>query len=136
MDYNYQILKRREEENILVKSTQQRKINKLQDVVNQMRKKIEHFTKESNIEVQKLTEDVIKLNSNIIEVERKDEHFSRANDRKYREIWNMNTNEATELLKKILNIDQIIHEQQLGLPWKAPETPAMIDLLKYVKPWF
>lgn len=36
-------------------------------------------------------------------------------------MWLMNETQAKELIKDVLEEDRIIHEQQLGLPWKRPE---------------
>ena len=32
----------------------------------------------------------------------------------------MNEEEAKEIVKKIMHCDQVIHEQQLNVPWKPP----------------
>lgn len=126
MDYNYQVLKRREDENIVIKSSQARKINKLQDDVNRLRKKIEDYNSGADQDIQKLTEEVLKLNSNILDIERKSGHFAKVNDLRYREVWKMNSNEAQSLLKRIFDIDKIIHEQLLGLTWRHPTTTEIL----------
>lgn len=51
----------------------------------------------------------------------KSNHFTRINDKKYMQIWDMNAKNANELLDKILNADKIIYEQTLGIEWSPPK---------------
>lgn len=48
-------------------------------------------------------------------------HFAAVDAKKFHDIWVMNEEEMKQLLQKALEVDRIIHEQQLGLPWKAPD---------------
>ena len=41
--------------------------------------------------------------------------------KKFHEIWLMNEEECKELVKKLLEEERVIYEQQLGLPWNAPD---------------
>ena len=41
--------------------------------------------------------------------------------KKFHDVWLMNEAEAKDLLKKVLEIDRLIHEQQLGLTWTSPD---------------
>lgn len=66
LDYNYQILKKREDENIIIKSQQKRRINKLQDVINDLRKKTEDYELTTNNLMKKLSDDTKKLHNNIL----------------------------------------------------------------------
>jgi hypothetical protein len=42
----------------------------------------------------------------------------------------MNKAEAEEIAKKIMHCDQVIHEQQLNVPWKPPTDYATFPFLK------
>ncbi|XP_066991987.2 dynein regulatory complex protein 1 [Anabrus simplex] len=121
LDYNYQVLKKRDEENIIMKAQQKRLINKLQDVVNSLKKKIARTENTTRIDTRRLTEEVVRLHRNITEIERKADHFADVNEKKYQEIWELNKDTASKLLEKILTIDRLIHEQQLGIPWTPPD---------------
>lgn len=121
LDYNYQILAKREDENLIIKSQQKRRINKLQDIINDYRKKITEYTAKSSSEVKRLTEQVKNLRKGVKDTENKLEHFSRTNDAKYNQIWRLNFKNAEALLQKILKVDRILYEQQLGKEWKIPE---------------
>lgn len=120
LDYNYQILAKREDENLIIKSQQKRRINKLQDVINTYRKKISNYRDWSKIQLVSLTSQVQKLQKSVREIESKSEHFSKTNDVKYRQIWDFNYKKAEKTLQEILAIDRILYEQQLGKKWRKP----------------
>ncbi|KAJ1158323.1 hypothetical protein NDU88_011014 [Pleurodeles waltl] len=48
-------------------------------------------------------------------------HFGSLEPHKFRDIWLMNEEEMKGLVRKALELDQIIYEQQLGLPWAPPD---------------
>lgn len=48
-------------------------------------------------------------------------HFMSTDQKKFHEIWLMNEEECKELVKKLLEEERVIYEQQLGLPWNAPD---------------
>ncbi|KYN42803.1 hypothetical protein ALC56_02605 [Trachymyrmex septentrionalis] len=121
LDYNYAVLKRREDENVIVKNQQKRKINKLQDIANGLKKNYAELEENTRLEIQKFTDQVIKVHKNILDLIEKSNHFTRINDKKFMQIWDMNEEKANELLDKILNADKIIYEQLLGVEWKPPE---------------
>ncbi|XP_069742594.1 dynein regulatory complex protein 1 isoform X4 [Narcine bancroftii] len=76
LEYNFQVLKKRDEENMITKSQQKRKIAR---------------------------------------------HFASVDAKKFEGIWLMNEEEAKDLVRKVLDADRIIHQQQLGLNWTMPE---------------
>ncbi|GAB1866000.1 UPF0407 protein CG10958 [Camponotus japonicus] len=121
LDYSYAVLKQREDENAIVKNQQKRRINKLQDVINNLKKNYAELEENTRLEIQRLTDQVIKAHKNILDLVEKSNHFTSVNDKKYMQIWDMNAKNANELLDKILNIDKIIYEQALGLEWDPPE---------------
>ncbi|KAG7209368.1 hypothetical protein KM043_015468 [Ampulex compressa] len=121
LNYSYAVLKCREEENIIVKNQQKRKINRLQDVLNTLKRNYTKLEQCSRFEIQKLTDQVLKLHKSIIDLEEKTNHFTIINDRKYMQIWDINIKSANEFLDKILTADKIIYEQALGLEWQPPE---------------
>ncbi|XP_020710437.2 dynein regulatory complex protein 1 [Athalia rosae] len=133
LDYSYSVLKRREDENTIIKNQQKRRINKLQDVVNGLKKTYVELEENTRLEIQKLSEQVIKTHKSILELEQKSNHFTAINEKQYKKIWNMNANSVGDLANKILTVDQIIYENTLGLEWEPPEKPllAMEDLPSY-----
>ncbi|XP_012279027.1 dynein regulatory complex protein 1 [Orussus abietinus] len=125
LDYSYAVLKRREDENIIVKNQQKRRINKLQDVINRLKKNYADLEESTKLDIQRLTEQVTKAHKNILELEEKSDHFTSINERQYLNIWDMNEKSAKELVDKIMTADKIIYEQTLGLEWEPPEEPLL-----------
>ncbi|XP_011882774.1 PREDICTED: dynein regulatory complex protein 1-like isoform X2 [Vollenhovia emeryi] len=121
LDYSYAVLKRREDENAIVKNQQKRRINKLQDVINGLKKHYTELEGNTRLEIQRLTDQVVKAHKNILDLVEKSNHFTRINDKKYMRIWDMNARNANELLDKILNADKVIYEQALGMEWSPSE---------------
>lgn len=125
LDYNYQILKKREDENLIIKSQQKRRLNKLHDVINDMKKKISKYETTTTNNINKLKANIKSLQKNIIDVETKADHFAKVNDEKFHQIWDLNKDTCDRLLQKILSTDKILHEQHLGIQWSAPSLNIM-----------
>lgn len=133
LDYNYQILRKREDENIIIKSQQKRRLNKLQDIINGLRNKIKHYQDSSNAEIAKLGEQIRKLHADIMKIEEKADHFMETNDKKFHQVWDLNKANADALLEEILKVDRVLYEQQLGLKWDVPDVSlkTKMDLPSY-----
>ncbi|KOX80024.1 hypothetical protein WN51_06436 [Melipona quadrifasciata] len=123
--------KRRDEENTIVKNQQKRKINKrvstiisnclLQDVINNLKKTYSDLEESTRMEIQKITNQILKSHRAIQDLEEKSNNLAEINDKKYMQIWDMNIKTANELVDKILTADRIIHEQLLVMEWQPPE---------------
>lgn len=133
LDYNYQILAKRENENLIIKSQQKRRINKLSDLINVYKNNISEYTNKSAVEMKRLNEQVFSLRKGVRDTEEKLKYFSKTNDSKYKQIWNLNYKKAEYLLKRILKVDCLLYEQQLGKTWNSPEVQLlkMKDLSSY-----
>merc|ERR1711962_1456303 len=57
LEYNFQVLKKRDEENTITKSQQKRKITRLQDLLNNLKQKLKKQEKSYNDENQTLADD-------------------------------------------------------------------------------
>jgi hypothetical protein len=51
------------------------------------------------------------------------ERFEKADDKRIKEIWSMNDQEARNLVEKIMHADKVIHLQQLSIKWNPPRDP-------------
>lgn len=120
LDYNYQILKKREDENLIIKSQQKRRLNKLHDVINDLKKKISDYETTTKNQIKKLKENIKSTQKNIIDVELKADHFAKVNDERFHQIWDLNKSICDNLLQKILFTDKILYEQHMGVPWNPP----------------
>uniref|UniRef100_A0A8W4FGC0 Dynein regulatory complex subunit 1 n=1 Tax=Sus scrofa TaxID=9823 RepID=A0A8W4FGC0_PIG len=121
LEYNFQVLKKRDEESTVIKSQQKRKINRLHDVLNNLRSKYNKQIKQFQEENQSLTSDYKRLVLQFKEMQKAMRHFALIDDKQFREIWLMNEEEAKELISRALDVDRIIHTHHLGLPWTAPD---------------
>ncbi|EHB18910.1 hypothetical protein GW7_17036, partial [Heterocephalus glaber] len=120
LEYNLQVLKKRDEENTVIKSQQKRKINRLHDILNNLRSKYTKQIQQFQEENQSLTADYKRLMMQFKELQKSMRHFALIDNEKFREIWLMNEEEAKGLIAKAFDVDRIIHTQHLGLPWTAP----------------
>jgi len=77
------------------------KIFSLQEDVLDLKKKISTRESKKGEELTALHKQVCRLHENIIDIEKKTDHFSQVNDRKFRQIWEMKTAEANALLEKV-----------------------------------
>ncbi|XP_053523021.1 dynein regulatory complex protein 1 isoform X2 [Artibeus jamaicensis] len=121
LQYNFQVLKKRDEESTVIKSQQKRKINRLHDTLNNLRLKYAKQIKQFQEDNQSLTSEYKRLVIQYKELQKSMRHFTLIDDEKFREIWLMNEEEAKDLISRAFNIDKIIHTHHLGLPWTAPD---------------
>ncbi|KAG5211290.1 dynein regulatory complex protein 1 [Ovis aries] len=120
LEYNFQVLKKRDEESTVIKSQQKRKINRLHDVLNNLRSKYNKQVKQFQEENQSLTSDYKRLVLQFKELQKAMRHFALIDDKQFREIWLMNEEEAKDLINRAFDVDRIINTHHLGLPWMAP----------------
>lgn len=125
LEYNFQVLKKRDEENTITKSQQKRKITRLQDVLNGLRIKCAKQEKQYRDENQQLTEDYKRITEQFRDLQRKSRHFMQADANKFNDVWCMNEEECKELVTAVLEGDRIVHTQQLGLEWQQPDLSFM-----------
>uniref|UniRef100_A0A8C0ME43 Dynein regulatory complex protein 1 n=1 Tax=Canis lupus familiaris TaxID=9615 RepID=A0A8C0ME43_CANLF len=121
LEYNFQVLKKRDEESTVIKSQQKRKINRLHDTLNNLRSKYAKQIKQFQEENQSLTSDYKRLVMQFKELQKAMRHFALIDEKQFREIWLMNEEEAKELISRAFDVDRIIHTHHLGLPWTVPD---------------
>ncbi|KAL2082211.1 hypothetical protein ACEWY4_022029 [Coilia grayii] len=125
LEYNFQVLKKRDEENTITKSQQKRKITRLQDILNNVKIKCASQEKQSREENQSQTEDYRRIMQQYKHMQKKMRRFAVIDAQKFEEVWRMNEEEVKALVSRALEIDRLIHQQQLGLEWVAPPLPFM-----------
>lgn len=126
MDYNYQILKKREDENIIIKGNQKRLINKLQDTINCLREKTKHYEHHTKARVSKLCNEILSLQKSIKNEKKKSKIVAVTNDQKYMDIWELNRKAANKILKRIMEMDKLLYVQQLGITWREPKIKLQV----------
>ncbi|NXL53457.1 DRC1 protein, partial [Podilymbus podiceps] len=120
LEYNLQVLKKRDEENTIIRSQQKRKLNRLHSLLQNLRTKLAKQEKQFREENQGLAADCERIKGQCKEVQRRMRHFAVSDAEKFTEVWLMNEEEAKGLMRKALDADRVIHTQQLGLPWEEP----------------
>uniref|UniRef100_A0AAR2IYV3 Dynein regulatory complex protein 1 n=1 Tax=Pygocentrus nattereri TaxID=42514 RepID=A0AAR2IYV3_PYGNA len=125
LEYNIHVLQKHNEENIITRSQQKRKIRRQQDVLNNLKIKCANQEKQSHEENQLLTDDYKRAMQQYKDMQKKMRHFAAVDAKRFDEVWLMNEAEAKALVHRALEIDRLIHEQQLGLAWFPPSLPFM-----------
>ncbi|KAI8819451.1 sperm tail-domain-containing protein [Fimicolochytrium jonesii] len=117
LEYNYQVLKKRDEENGTILGTQKRRIGRLTDHLHNLKAKMNKQEKTFQAEYSGLTDDYKRITEQFKELQKKFHHFRLADGSKYRHLFRLNEETAKTLMRKLLQADQIIQEQQLGIKW-------------------
>merc|ERR1712187_554486 len=68
-----------------------------------------------------LTEEYKRLTKQFKDLQEKYHHFEQADEKKFREVWEMNEEEVSVLREKVLKADRLFHEHQLGHEWVQPK---------------
>uniref|UniRef100_A0A1I8Q8N7 Dynein regulatory complex protein 1 n=1 Tax=Stomoxys calcitrans TaxID=35570 RepID=A0A1I8Q8N7_STOCA len=131
IDYNYQVLQKRNEENIIINNQQKRRVAKFNESIVILRKKLETLKQNNRQTMERLTNDIQKLHGSINDLQLKSEHFCKSNRNKFTKVWNMHFKEIKDMLTKVWEIDRILYEQQLARRWEKPQVD--LDKLDYTK---
>ncbi|KAJ1549445.1 hypothetical protein HK405_003226 [Cladochytrium tenue] len=97
----------------------------IQDHLNTLKARLQKQERAFQQENASLTDDHNRLTEQFRELQKKFRHFRLTDARRYRDVWEMNDEEAKALVRKVLQADRIIHEQQLGMPWAPPDIAAL-----------
>ncbi len=121
LEYNYQVLVKREDENAKLKAHQKRRTTKLHDILTNLKKKLVKQIKQFNDENLQLTEEYKRVTDMFNDLQHKSKHFLAVDLKKFHDIWKMNEDVCKNYAKNLLDADRIINEQQLGLQWICPD---------------
>ncbi|XP_017035355.1 dynein regulatory complex protein 1 homolog [Drosophila kikkawai] len=123
LDYNYEVLQKRNEENAIINGQQKRRVARLQEAIGRTRRGLRGHCLTGKRNIARLSGDIYKLHANINDMEAK-AHQARLNNReKFDRIWDINYRELSVLVERIYRIDRTIHDQQLAMPWLRPVPP-------------
>ncbi|XP_065369738.1 dynein regulatory complex protein 1 homolog [Calliphora vicina] len=131
IDYNYQVLQKRNEENIIINNQQKRRVAKFNESIVVLKRKLADLQENNKLAMERLTQDIQKLHASINELQTKAEHFRKNNRSKLAKVWNINFQEIKHLVTRVFEIDRILYEQQLGRKWYQPNFD--LDKFDYVK---
>lgn len=79
IDYNYQVLQKRNEENIIINNQQKRRVAKFNESIVLLKRKLAELKENNRQTMERLTLDIQKLHSSINDLQTKAEHFKRNN---------------------------------------------------------
>ncbi|KAH8305545.1 hypothetical protein KR059_000353 [Drosophila kikkawai] len=123
LDYNYQVLQKRNEENVVINNQQKRRVARLHEIIARTRQSLKNLIESGQRNISKLSMEIYKLHAHINDMESKALHARLNNRDKFDRIWEINYKELNLLVDRVYHIDRIIHEQQLFLPWTCPVPP-------------
>lgn len=129
LEYNYRVLEERDHENQSTINQQKRKIARQRDILSSLKSKYAESDKKFQEENMKLTDEYKRITEQFKDLQSKYRHFELADIKRYKEVWEMNEQLVAELVRKVLQADKIIHEQQLGLRWNPPSDEV------FISPW-
>ena len=134
LEYNFQVLKKRDEENTLTISQQKRRLTRLQDTFNNFRAKLAKQEKTNHSELEALMAEYHKNVQQYKELQHKFKHFQQVDTKRFYAIWQMNEEKVRALASEVKGVDEMVHRQQLGLEWDPPpdvESPLKPHLNKF-----
>lgn len=79
IDYNYQVLQKRNEENIIINNQQKRRVAKFNESIVVLKRKLAELRENNRQTMERLTLDIQKLHASINDLQTKAEHFRRNN---------------------------------------------------------
>lgn len=120
LEYNYRVLMERDQENNNTIAQQKRKLARMQDVLSGLINKYNRYDKGFKEENSQLTDDYRRITEQYKDLQTKFKHFERYDEQRYADIWNMHQENVSEVAKKVLEADRVIHQQQLGMQWFPP----------------
>lgn len=127
--YNLEVLQERNKEHTAIQSSYKNRLNRLRESLNNLMSRyntLDQKYKHCNVE---LTEEYKRLTRQFKDLQEKFHHFEQADEKKFREVWEMNEGEVRALITKVLEADRLLHEQQLGHEWLPPKEEQLLQEL-------
>ena len=120
LDYNYRVLVERDSENTSTIKQQKKRLTRMADLLSTLKARYAREERRFKQENADLTDEYKRITDQFKDLQNKFQHFEIADTKRYRDLWQMNEEAVTDLMRKVLQADKIIHEQQLGLSWLPP----------------
>jgi dynein regulatory complex protein 1 len=130
LDYNLQVLTERNKEHSAIQSSYKNRLNRLRETLNNLMSRYSKLDQKYKQENTELTEEYKRLTKQFKDLQEKFHHFEQADEKKFREVWEMNEQEVRGYIAKVLEADRLLHEQQLGLEWAPPKEDQLLQELE------
>ncbi|CAE6966204.1 DRC1 [Symbiodinium sp. CCMP2456] len=121
LEYNLQVLSERNKEHTAIQSSYKNRLNRLRETLNTLMGRYNTLDQKYKTHNHELTEEYKRLTKQFKDLQEKFQHFEQADEKKFREVWEMNEAEVRGLMTKVLEADRLLHEQQLGHEWVPPK---------------
>jgi len=121
LEYNLQVLSERNKEHTAIQASYKNRLNKLRETLNNLVTRYWALDGKYKSENINLTEEYKRLTKQFKDLQEKYHHFEQADEKKFREVWEMNEEEVRVFVDKVLKADRLLHEQQLGHEWIQPK---------------
>jgi dynein regulatry complex protein 1 len=129
LQYNLEVLTERNKEHSAIQSSYKNRLNRLRETLNNLMGRYQTLDQKYKHQNAELTEEYKRLTRQFKDLQEKFQHFEEADEKKFREVWEMNEHEVRGLMAKVLQADQLIHEQQLGHEWLPPKEEQLLQEL-------
>merc|ERR1719487_1876408 len=129
LDYNLQVLQERNKEHTAIQSSYKNRLNRLRESLNILMSRYHALDQKYKHYNMELTEEYKRLTRQFKDLQEKFHHFEQADEKKFREVWEMNEGEVRALITKVLEADKLLHEQQLGHEWLPPKEEMLLQEL-------
>eukprot|EP00916_Digyalum_oweni_P026210 GHVL01043092.1.p1 GENE.GHVL01043092.1~~GHVL01043092.1.p1 ORF type:complete len:460 (+),score=117.77 GHVL01043092.1:493-1872(+) len=119
LEYNLKGLAERNKDNTALISILKAKLSKMRETNNQLKiryEKCDNLLRSQNCDY---TTEFRRLAAQLRQLQGKSRQFENADEKKFREVWDMKEEDARSLIKKITDADKTFHEEILGLPWRG-----------------
>ena len=121
LEYNYRVLTERDNENSNTLNQLKRKQNKLKDMLSAIVQKYHDTDTRDRKKNDELTEEYRRITKQYRDLQAKFRHFEVSDKQRYDAVFAMHEDDVNDLVAKVLKADEIIHKQQLGWDWQAPD---------------
>jgi len=121
LEYNLQVLSERNKEHTAIQSSYKNRLNRLRETLNTLMSRYNTLDQKYKTHNHELTEEYKRVTKQFKDLQEKFQHFEQADEKKFREVWEMNEAEVRGLMTKVLEADRLLHEQQLGHEWVPPK---------------
>merc|ERR1719238_2160092 len=129
LEYNLQVLQERNKEHQAIQSSYKNRLNRLRETLSNLMSRYNTLDQKYKHQNVQLTEEYKRLTRQFKDLQEKFHHFEQADEKKFREVWEMNEGEVRALMNKVLEADKLLHEQQLGHEWLPPKEEQLLQEL-------
>jgi dynein regulatory complex protein 1 len=125
LEYNYRVLTERDNENSQTLQQLKRKQMKLKETLLTLVTRHHETETKDRKRNDELTEGYRAITKQYKDLQIKFRHFEVADNKRFDELWAMHEEEITSCIRKVLQADELITTQQLGMEWKRPDLSGL-----------